>query len=403
MATTSFLYHALGVKGYRHRRTEYVGGVIRYHIGLREDRRRCRGCGRGPAGLHRAGRFERVFAAVPVGHRRQEIVLHGHVQQCFHCGRSLREPIGFAKGKQRLVRALAAYVIRLCEVATIMDVAGLVGLGWDCVKEIFKGHLRCRLRKRSLRHVRWIAVDEFAIRKNARYLTVVLDLHTGEVLWVGNGRRADALEPFLRRLRRCRAPLQAVAVDMWPAYTLAVRTVFPKVTIVHDPFHIVHLVNRAIDNAQRELASHLPQSVRHRRGLRFVLLRAIEHLDDDGQQLLATLMTLNQPLYQCYLLKEQLRQLWSFASADLASSFLDQWIQQARSTGLRCFSALANTLHSHQLDILSWYRFPISTGPLEGLNNKIKVLKRQAYGFRDLEYFKLRLAFIGSSTPRFPG
>ena len=143
--------------------------------------------------------------------------------------------------------------------------------------------------------------------------------------------------------------------------------------------------------------------MRHRRGLRFVLLRAIEHLDDDGQQLLATLMTLNQPLYQCYLLKEQLRQLWSFASADLASSFLDQWIQQARSTGLRCFSALANTLHSHQLDILSWYRFPISTGPLEGLNNKIKVLKRQAYGFRDLEYFKLRLAFIGSSTPRFPG
>ena len=114
-------------------------------------------------------------------------------------------------------------------------------------------------------------------------------------------------------------------------------------------------------------------------------------------------MALNEPLYEAYLLKEDLRQLWHQPSADAAGVFLSGWIQRAEATGLHHFRKLANTLKIHAFQVLSWFRFPISTGPLEGLNNKIKVLKRQAYGFRDLDYFKLRLYFIHESTPAFPG
>jgi len=325
------------------------------------------------------------------------------VQRCRRCGRRLRERIPFAKGKQRFTRSVGDFVLYLCRKATIKDVAEIVGLGWDTVKEIFKNHLRRRLKKRSLANVRLIAVDEFAIRKKHSYLTIVLDLESGQVLWSGEGRRAESLIPFLRKLKRCRAPIEAVAMDMWQPYFLAVKTVFPEATIVHDPFHIVQMVNRALDNAQRDLASRLPKSIRCRRGLRFVLLRANEILDEKGQKILQELMKINEPLYKAYLLKEQLRQLWSLDSLDEGLRFLNQWFEQARQTGLRSFERLAKTLEKHSEAILAWYLFPISTGPLEGLNNKAKVLKRQAYGFRDLEYFQLRLAFIHNETSRFPG
>jgi transposase len=403
MATTSFLYHSMGVKGYRYLRCEYVGEKIRHHVRLRRHRRRCRGCGARWQNLVLDGQFERVFVGLPIGRRKQEIVLHGHRQWCRRCGNRYREPIYFASGGRHYVRAVAGYVVYLCEKATIKDVSEIVGLGWDSVKEIFKNHLRRKLQKRSLSNVRRIAVDEFAVRKGYRYLTVVLDLDSGEVLWSAQGRSADSLLPFLDRLKRARAPLQAVALDMWPAYSLAIRTVFPQVTIVYDPFHIVKLVNKAIDNAQRELAAKLPQTIRCRRGLRFVLLRARDNLDVKGSALLDELMTINRPLYQAYLLKEQLRQLWRLPSASSATRFFARWIEQANETGLNSFRQLAKTLSAHQYSILAWYKHRITTGPLEGLNNKIKTLKRQAYGFRDMEYFQLRLAFIHSAISRFPG
>lgn len=403
MATTSFLYHTMGVKGYRHVRTEYSGGVIRHHIRLRRYKRRCRGCRAGWHEVTLAGRYERVFVSVPIGRRRQEIVLHGHFQRCRRCGRRLREPVYFSKGAQRYTRSVGDYVLYLCEKATIKDVAEIVGMGWDTVKGIFKSHLRRQLKRRSLADVRVIAVDEFAIRKKQRYLTIVLDLERGRVLWSGAGRRANTLIPFLRKLKRCRAPVQAVAVDMWQPYLVAVKKVFPEATIVHDPFHIVQLVNRAIDNGQRELARLLPKTIRCRRGLRWVILRARETLDERGLTILEELMTINEPLYKAYLLKEDLRQLWSLDSLIVASHFLKQWLDKARQTGLRAFEQLAKTLEKHSTEILNWYQFPISTGPLEGINNKAKVLKRQAYGYRDLEYFQLRLAFIANAKSRFPG
>jgi transposase len=250
-------------------------------VKLDRHRRTCRGCGARWFNLSLSGQFERTFIALPVGRRRQEVVLHGHEQTCELCGRKLREPMAFAKGKQRYVNAMAAYIVGLCTIATIKDVARFLGVGWDLVKDLFKGHLARRLKQRSLREVRLIAIDEFAIHKGHRYMTVVLDIETGQILWAAQGRDAGALIPFFRRLQQAGAHLQAVALDMWPAYLLAVQTVFPHVTVVHDPFHIVALANRAIDETRRELFHAVDIPARKViKGSRFLLLCGAENLTE---------------------------------------------------------------------------------------------------------------------------
>ena len=404
MATTSFLYHAFGLRGYRHLRTEYIGGEDIHHVELHPKKRRCRGCNAPWWKLTLAGSFRRRFRALPVGSRPQWIELHGHLQACEACGRTLREPIAFARGKRRCIRRLERFMLDLCRRMTIRQVADLLRVGWDVVKDIHKEYLHRRSRKPRLSKVRYLGVDEFATRKGHRYMTVVVDLETGAVLWVHEGKDAAALLPFLWKLHRARAPLQAVAMDMGEAYRKAVRQVFPEVDIVFDPYHVVALASRAVDETRRDLYRKLRgQERKVIKGSRFLLPHAGQRLDPDAQQRLRELAEANEPLYTAYLLKESVRMFWKMGDEETASAVLDNWIAEARASGLPHFERLANTLDTHRAGLLAYFRHSITTAPLEGLNNKIKVLKRQAYGFRDQEYFKLRVLFINGPTPSFAG
>jgi len=404
MATTSFLYHTMGLKGYKHLRTEYRCGIVLHHIKLRNTERTCRGCGSRWPHLRKAGRFTRIFHALPIGRKPQKIVLHGHEQYCRHCGRVLREPIEFAKAKKRSLKCFDRFIVDLCTIATIKAVAAFLGVGWDLVKGIFKEDLKKRLSRRKLGSVRYIAVDEFALRKGHRYMTVVMDLETGEILYAEKGKDAQTLIPFLKTLRRRKAKLMAVAMDMSPAYMRAVKEVFPAVDIVHDPYHVVVTVNRAIDETRKNI--YLTMTGEQRgiiKGSRFLLLRPLETLSEASLEKLAAIMEINEPLYQAYILKEELRWFWNLPNAWLGEQFLENWIKEAYATGIKSFMKLADSLLRHKAGLLSYFAHRISTGPLEGLNNKIKVLKRQAYGFRDNEYFKLRLYFLHNDTPAFAG
>lgn len=407
MATTSYLYHSLGLPGYVHRCTEYVNGWIYHHIELAPDKRRCRHCGARWMDLRFEGRFERTFFALPVGRRPQFVVLRGHRQRCTRCGRSLREPIHFTQGKRRYLKAFGRYVVELCRITTLQAAANLLGVGWDLVKQIHKEHLRSKLRRRKLSKVRYLAVDEFAIQKGHRYMTVVLDLETGEILHAHRGRDAGSLRPFFWKLKRHGVRPRAVAMDMSEAYSNAVREVFgTTVDIVHDPYHVVVLANRAIDETRRDMVRRLQGEERKvLKGTRYLLLRGLENLSDEALDQLTRLMEINRPLYQVYLLKEELRMFWNLPGSQTGNDFLDSWIAQARALDNDHFARLAQTLDDHRPGLLAYFRHRISTGPLEGLNNKIKVLKRLAYGFRDLEYFQLRLFFLHEQLPThaFPG
>ena len=332
-------------------------------------------------------------------------MLHGHRQHCRRCGATEREPIDFATGHVRYIKAFGRYVLALCEIAPIKSVAQLLGVSWDLVKILLKSDLKRRLHKRRLGKIRYIAVDEFATRRGQVYMTVVLDLESGQILHAREGHNAAALIGFLRRLRRARAPLTAVALDMSAAYAKAVREVWgERVDLVFDPYHIVALANRAIDDTRRDMMRELDGAEKQvLKGSRFLLLYGLENLSDAGKARLKELMRANQPLYELYLLKEGLRHFWQLPDIDAARDYLAGWVELARDCASLHFRRLAATIDSHKAGLLAYFHHPITTGPLEGINNKIKVLKRQAYGFRDMEYFKLRVLFLNESAYAFPG
>lgn len=358
--------------------------------------RTCKACGARWHDLKLDGRFERTFLGLPVGRKRQELVLHGHLQRCGKCGKRIRESIEFADGSSRYIRAVGRFMVMLCGITTIKHAAAFLGVGWDLVKDAFKADLERRHKKRPLRKIRYIAVDEFATHKGHKYMTVVLDLETGEILHAQEGKDATALAGFLEDLKRGKAPLKAIAVDMSEAYASAIRQVFGgTVDLVHDPFHVTALASKAIDETRRDLFRQLQgEEKKAVKGSRFLLLRGLENLKESGMTRLMNLMAVNEPLYQAYLLKEDLRMFWNLPDAAAGTAFLDQWTKEARGLGNRHFAKLADTLNAHRSGLLAYFKHRISTGPLEGLNNKIKVLKRQAYGFRDMAFFKLRLYFL---------
>jgi len=240
-----------------------------------------------------------------------------------------------------------------------------------------------------------LAIDEIAVGKGHRYLTVVLDLQSGAVVFVGDGKGAEALEPFWRRLRSSRARIEAVATDMSPAYIQAVRDNLPQAVLVFDRFHVVKLFNDRLSAFRREL-HHEATDRLHKdvlKGTRWLLLKNPENLAPQRRERerLDEALRLNQPLAAAYYMKEDLRQIWEQRDKATATRVLEDWIRRADQSGIKILNQMAATLGAHRTGILAHYDYPISTGPLEGTNNKIKTLQRQAYGFRDHEFFKLKI------------
>ena len=219
------------------------------------------------------------------------------------------------------------------------------------------------------------------------------------------GKDQQALEGFFARLRRARAKLEAIAVDMSSAYASAIKAYWPgEVAIVHDQYHVVANMNEVIDRVRRDEQNRLEgQGKPLIKGSPYLLLRAKETLAQlpDKQ---AGSMRCSPPTRPCtrsiwslhtvYLVKEDLRLFWSQESKSEARAFIETWLSQAKAMDNRHLTRFANTVESHIETILAWYEHPITSGPLEGLNNKIKVMKRSAYGYRDFAFFGLRLLFI---------
>jgi transposase len=277
---------------------------------------------------------------------------------------------------------------------TIQDVAQHLQVGWDTIKDIQARSLQRRFGKPKLKNLKQIAIDEICIGAGHRYLTVVLNLLTGAVVFVGDGKGADALEPFWRRLRSAHAKIEAVATDMSNAYIRAVRNNLPRAVHVFDHFHVIKLFNDKLSNLRRTLYRDASaEDQRILKGTRWLLLKNPDNLDPQRDELerLEEALALNRPLAIAYYLKEDLRQIWQQPNKAEARRALEDWKRRARASEIRMLEQFADTLEQHQEGILAWYDYRISTGPLEGTNNKIKLLQRQAYGFRDHEFFKLKV------------
>lgn len=393
--STSLLYHGFGIEGYHYVRTDYQNGDIIFTIKKKKFNIRCSVCQ--SKNVIRHGSHTRWFHNVPMGKKSTYIKTEVPRVECKECGTIRQVEIGFADPRYTYTRNLARYLIDLSRYMTISDVAKHLDLSWDLVKSIQKKHLEKKYRKLNLRQLKRIAIDEIYVGKRG-YLTIVLDILSGAVVFVGEGKGRDALEPFWKTLRRYRkVKIEAVAIDMSPAYISAIRENLKDSVIVFDHFHVIKMFNEKLSDFRRQLFNItnelLPKKIL--KGTRWLLLTASERLADKPakQQRLEKALELNRPLATVYYMKEDLRQLWNWEGDKSAAEWhLTSWIEMARSSGIGMLKKFANTLERHFEGILAYFDYDsLSTGPLEGTNNKIKTLQRKAYGFRDMEFFKLKI------------
>jgi transposase len=397
--STSLLYHAFGVRGYQYVSAEYQDGNVYFTITQPRDQLRCSHCGSRETWSQ--GNMPRMFRGLPIGRKATFLCLDVPRVLCFRCGHVRQVTVGFAEPRRQYTKAFERYALELSRHMTIQAAAQHLGVSWDTVKDLQKRHLQKRFGKPKLRKLKEIAIDEVASGKGHRYLTLVMDLRSGAVVYVGEGKGVQALREFWPQLRRARARVRAVATDLGRGYIRAVRDHLPGVIHVFDHFHVVKLFNEKLSAFRRQLYLELTSTEERRllKGTRWLLLKNPENLDPARNEIerLQEALALNTPLTIAYYLKEDLRQIWQQPNQATARRVLQDWIKRAEASGIAMLQQFAATLQAHRQGILAYYDCRISTGPLEGTNNKIQTMKRQAYGFRDKEFFKLKILAIHES------
>ena len=359
----------------------------------------CSGCGQSTFRLHdtscRRVRERdllqyRVWLEVPVRRVR-----------CPACG-PRREQIDWLAGRQPLTRAMVGWVETLVRLLPIKHVADLVGLHWHTVKAIDLGRLHRDIAAPDLSRVRRLIMDEFALYKGHRYATVAICADTQQVLWIGEGRSREAVRPFFEWMgKQACARIEAVAMDMNTAMDLEVQAHCPNARVVYDLFHVVAKFGReVVDRVRVDQANRLKADPAGRRAIkrsRWLLLRNRQNLDKPQTLKLDELLAANTPLMTAYLLKTQLKELWYAPSEHEARRRWNEWFRLAQESGLQPLQAFARRLKAYVEGIVSSARFRLNTSVLEGMNNRIKVIKRMAYGYRDNAYFflKIKAAFPG--------
>ncbi len=391
---SSFLYHAFGLYNHQCTREEYKGNTIILHVETKERIKSCPQCGH----LHlvKNGFRIRDFIGLPIGGKKVIIRMKVQRYKCKNtdCGYDRQENIPFATGSCGYTHRFAKYVTGLLKSMTLKDTANLLGVTWDTVKDIHSRYLERHYAPPVLDGVNSIGIDEFAVRKGHAYKTIVVDLGSGRILHVGEGKGANALDGFWKKVKKREIDIKYVATDLSAAFISSVCENCPNAIHVFDHFHVVKLMNEKLDDIRR-VQYNMEKDINKRKvlkGTRYLLLRnGADIFDKEYKTRLDNALDMNKPLSQAYYLKEQLREIWVQVNKDEAEKVMEDWVRQARESKVPQLVKMADAIMAHRTGILAWYDCHISTAKVEGINNKIKVMKRTAYGFRDERYFILRL------------
>jgi transposase len=281
--STSILYHGWGIRGYQYVSSRFEGGRIIFDIRQEDWRLRCPACGSGRVVCR--GQFVREFRTLPIGNRPVIIRLPIQRVECQECGVVRQVKVGLADQWRRYTHSFERYAAALCRIMTVQDVADHLDVSWDVIKDIHKRYLHRRFARPRLKQLKQIAIDEISVGHGQRYLTVVLDLDTGAVVFIGKGKSAESLAPFWRRLHGSGARIRAVAIDMSPAYITAVRRNLPKAKIVFDRFHVIKLFNDKLSDLRRQVQSGAEGEARKvLKCTRWLLLKNPDNLDKNRDE-----------------------------------------------------------------------------------------------------------------------
>jgi transposase len=312
---------------------------------------------------------------------------------CDQCDGVRVEQLSFADASKRVTHRLARYIHGLCKVMTVQDVADHLELNPKTVKAIDKSFLEKSFAQTDGRDLRVLAMDEIALRKGHNYMTVVMDYFSGRIVWMGENRNKETLDAFFAELTaKQKQGIKAVAIDMWEPFINRIKHHCPNARIVFDFFHVVQAFGKVIDEVRRtEYLKATEQEKEVLKGSRYLLLKNEENLTDEQQDRLEQVLSLNEILSILYVLRAQLKMIYYYSDRRVVKKTLDDWCRMAETIDHPAVRRFIGRLRFFEYGILNHADYPIGTSRLEGANNKIKVIKRKAYGFHDSEYFALKV------------
>jgi len=352
----------------------------------------CHDCGSEAATVHSKG-HTRFIRDLNMAKAQVELQVNYRKIWCDKCGGVRVEKLDFADASVRVTQRLAEYVHGLCKKLTVKDVAEYLDLDPKTVKNIDKTFLQASFGQDNYDDLQILMIDEIALHKGHRYMTVVADYFSGRVVWMGAGRNKQTLDGFFANLTKGhKDAIKAVAIDMWEPYINRIRHYLPKAQIVFDFFHVVQSFSRVIDHVRRsEYAMAKGRQREVIKDSRYLLLKNEGNLTDEQRPRLAQLLEINATLNSVYILKDQLKMIYYWADRSNAKKTMDDWCEMAAQIEHPAVRAFIRRLRFFEYGILNHADYPIGTSMLEGINNKIKVIKRKAYGFHDDHYFILKV------------
>ena len=315
---------------------------------------------------------------------------------CPYCKKVITEHIAFMERQKQHSRFVLHRIPFISNLVNNKDGSRLVGISQSHFYRLDKLALE-KLARNHLQYIpeiRTLAVDEIAVRKGHQYMTIFTDHRSGKVAWVETNRNSDSMKQGLDYLANCLHSLQAVSMDMWDAYRKALQERYPSVDIVIDRFHLSRLINSFIESQRRMYQKILESNPRLyvKKKLRWVLLKRMKKLTDGDMMLLEELKHQNAYLYELYLLKESFLSIYD--RCENAKEAFDEiviWAQTVEQTVFSELKKALNTIAKYIKEILNWFVYRISNGVAEGINTKINQIKRTAYGYKNMDYFKLKI------------
>ena len=397
----------------------------------RTGKRSCPKCGQ-PSYINGIARMQLKDVPIIAGCKQSLLCLY-HQYQCPKCGKTFKDEVPFAYPGTRITQRAAGWIrMLLANRMSVRAIQQITGIHWDTIHKVYKEMVDTVLEERERRwkeenyRPRFLAVDEFAIHKGHSYATCVLDLESGEVLWIGKGRAKTDFARFFEEIdSELLSCVEAVAMDMNASYNLLVREHLPDAQIVYDRFHmqaqfgkevlgvvrlaqarehkanadaIVQGIPEGASPEQKKEAAALKQLERQQyrslKRLRWPLLMNRENLSQEAAQNLDAILTDHADLAVCHAMKEDMCRLFALRDPVSARSGWKRWFSAALESGIPPLMKFAALKESRMDGLVNHASFPISTGKLEGFNNKIKLVKRIAFGYRDEAFFFALVRFF---------
>jgi transposase len=309
-----------------------------------------------------------------------------------------QEKLGWLADNPFYTKRFAFFVGRRCRAATVRDVARELHLDWKTVKDLDKQYMREQLRRAGTPAPTVIGIDEISIRKGHTYRIVVSDLARRRPIWFGGVDRSEqSMDQFYAWLgpKKCRK-IRLAVMDMWKAFRTSTLKAghAPQAGILYDKFHVLRHLGEALDTVRKsEYARVSGADRRFIKGQKYTLLSHAANLSHEGRQSLKLLRAANRRLHTAYVLKESFGQLWDYQREGWARRFFDHWRNSLKWQRLKPYEKFARMIEGHW-DGIARYCHPenkVALGFVEGLNNKIRVLQRRAYGLRDEDYLRLKV------------